>query len=715
MLQKPTNEVHPGTRADLRLPWIGAIGLAIVVGTAYFFAAQLSLALLAESDGVALFWPAAGVSSGILIALGRAARLPVASGVIVATIIANLMGDRSVWNATASALWNAGEALLAAWLVERYFGSSFTLDRLRNLLGLLAAAVVATAASGIGGMASFKLFDSPTAPMWTTWQHWFVSDSVGIITVAPLMIGLAKALREPPPRNEILEGVVGLVALTAVLLIIFVLLPPEPWHPSALMLPILLWLTARCQSVFAAAAAFIVSLAILWTITFGIGHFGDTRLPISDRILDAQATIVAFTLYTYVLAALFAERRQHEAVLEESGSRLQEALTAGAVTAFEWDPRDGLPHRSENAAEILGFGPRQPFTPAQFLARVHPDDRARFRALIKSVRVDNPSYSVTFRFIRPDGREVWLEETAKAEFDTTGRFARVKGLTRDITGRKQSEMRQDLLIAELDHRVKNVLARVAAIVGQTRQRCRTVDEFVRALHDRIQSMASAHALLSQSRWSDVGLTDIIRHQLAPYTTDANTAISGPEIMLTSAQTQAIAMVIHELVTNAAKHGALSCSDGSVSVSWDRTGVDASAVLTVAWRELGGPAVGAPVRFGYGSSLIRDLIPHELGGTVDLTFPSDGACCKIEIPLQGDARIPREDALRSAIMDYDAFSTGVRKFFRKLGVTAQREIEKAARSADSKRNPTGTTLPIKAVVTVSSIDLKFEVDGEIELA
>jgi len=149
MLQNLSQEVHRRTRADTTLPWIGAIGLAIAVGIAYFVAAHLSLALLAKPDGVAVFWPAAGVSSGVLIALGREARLPVTSGVMVATIIANLMGDRNVWSATAFAFCNAGEALLTAWLIERYFGSSFGLDRLRHILGLLAAAVVATAASAI--------------------------------------------------------------------------------------------------------------------------------------------------------------------------------------------------------------------------------------------------------------------------------------------------------------------------------------------------------------------------------------------------------------------------------------------------------------------------------------------------------------------------------------------------------------------------------------
>jgi two-component sensor histidine kinase len=101
-------------------------------------------------------------------------------------------------------------------------------------------------------------------------------------------------------------------------------------------------------------------------------------------------------------------------------------------------------------------------------------------------------------------------------------------------------------------------------------------------------------------------------------------------MLTSAQTQAVALVIHELATNAAKHGALSGPDGKVSVSWNLTATDAASTLTIIWRELGGPPIAAPVRSGYGLSLVRDLIAHELGGTVELTFTSDGACCKIEI-------------------------------------------------------------------------------------
>jgi two-component sensor histidine kinase len=238
----------------------------------------------------------------------------------------------------------------------------------------------------------------------------------------------------------------------------------------------------------------------------------------------------------------------------------------------------------------------------------------------------------TFRFIRKDGREIWLEQTAKAEFDSAGRLVRMRGLTLDITDRKQAEQRQDLLIAELDHRVKNVLARVAVVAKQTREGSDTMDDLVESLDGRIQSMAAAHSLLSQTRWRGVGLNDLVRDQLAPYAVQANVKIAGPNIVLAATATQALAMVLHELATNAAKYGALSTA-GAVSVTWQKPVADGTATtLTVIWSELGGPRVTAPLQSGFGTSLIRDLIPHELGGRVDLAFEPDGVVCRIDIPL-----------------------------------------------------------------------------------
>ena len=620
-----------------------SVVLAVAVGVAYFLAARLSLALLTKPDGVAVFWPAAGVAAGTLIAVGPSARWPVVAGAMAATIVANLLGDRSIWSAIVFAVCNAGEAVIVAALIQRYFGAAFNLGTLSYVLGFLAAVVAGTAISGIGGTLGYVLFHSSTAPALTIWYHWFTSDALGIITVAPLLIGLVAAGRDPVPRQEIIDGGIALATLT-LLSGVIIFLPRESWAtviPIAALFPLLLWLAARCRPVFAAAAAFIVALTIVWTTTFGIGIFGNTSFPITQRILAAQAGILAVSLCAFVLAALFAERRQHEAVLTESEARLQEALTAGGVAAFDWEVSSDQSLRSENAAAILGFDPKQNFGGAEFFARVHPNERARFLALVRGLRPENPSFDASFRFIRPDGREIWLEQTAKGEFNAAGRLTRLKGLTLDITERKRAEEHQDRLTAELDHRIKNVLARVAVVAKQTREGSSTMEQFVKALEGRIQSMAAAHSLLSLSRWHGVGLADLVRDQLAPYATGANVTVSGPNIMLSVAATQALAMVLHELVTNAAKYGALSSPNGRVSVSWDKSsGERAAETVTIAWREIGGAAVVSPTQFGFGTSLIRELIPHELGGSVELGFGPQGVDCLIEVPVEREPGRPR---------------------------------------------------------------------------
>jgi PAS domain S-box-containing protein len=314
---------------------------------------------------------------------------------------------------------------------------------------------------------------------------------------------------------------------------------------------------------------------------------------------------------------------------------LQEVLSAGGVTAFDWDLRTGMCRRSENAAQMLGFDPKNPPSATEFLARMRPDDLARYKTFLQSVSPDRPSFAWSFRFTRFDGREIWLEQASRAEFDAAGRPVHIGGLTLDVTERKRAEEHQNTLMAELDHRVRNVLARIAVVAMRTRQRSSSIDEFVRTLDGRIQAMAAAHSVLSQSRWYGAELADLVRRQLAPYTTDANTAISGSDVTLTAAATQALAMVLHELVTNAAKYGALSSPNGRVSVHWDRhSNGDAAASLTIEWREFGGPPIVAPIQSGYGTDLIRQLIPHELGGKVDLVFAAEGACCRIEFPLKG---------------------------------------------------------------------------------
>src|SRR5262249_52338292 len=156
-------------------------------------------------------------------------------------------------------------------------------------------AIVGAALSGIGGAFGYRWFHASTAPLLTTWYHWFISDGLGIVTVAPLVIGLVAVTRTRPPRRAMLEGGVALVLL-AILNGILSLSPRETWGLvllTALFVPLLIWVAARCEPIFAAAAAFITSLSGVWTTTYGIGIFGDPNVPIAQRVLAAQADILA--------------------------------------------------------------------------------------------------------------------------------------------------------------------------------------------------------------------------------------------------------------------------------------------------------------------------------------------------------------------------------------------------------------------------------------
>jgi len=343
--------------------------------------------------------------------------------------------------------------------------------------------------------------------------------------------------------------------------------------------------------------------------------------------------------YWWFLAALISkvtreitERKQADIALNESEAQLQEALTAGHVLAFTWDPNTGLSRRSQNAPQILGLVSQDGADRSNdFLARVHREDRACLAAQIAALSPEKPSYLASFRFIRPDGREIWLEETGRAEFDADARYLRLEGLTRDITERKRAEERQRLLIRELDHRVKNALASVATVAQRTREGSGSMDEFLRVFDGRIQSMANAHALLSRNHWHGVSLADVVHSELAPYVGAGSVVVGGPEVILTAEATQPIAIVLHELVTNASKYGALTVAQGRISVRWDLPEDRAAACLLLEWIETGGPQCCPPTQAGYGTRAIRSLIPYELAGTVDLAFEVDGVRCKIKLP------------------------------------------------------------------------------------
>jgi signal transduction histidine kinase len=373
---------------DVTRQWARRIGLAAAIGFGYFLAADFSVRLLVEPEGVAVFWPAAGISSGILIAFGMRARWPVLAGVIGATLTTHLLIKDPIWAGVALGLCNGAEALITAGLIHHYFGAGFGLGRLRHVIGLFGAAVAGTAISGIGGAVTYRLFQGPSAPMLDTWQHWFASDAIGIIAVAPLVIGLtALVVRRPSPLSEIIEGTVALVAL-ATMTACIIWLPHELWEtvfPITWLFPIFLWLAARCDPAFSAAGAFVVSMTIVLTTILGVGRFGDPSLPITDRVLGAQAGILVVAFSAYVLAAIFAERRDSARQLTNSYLMLErernnKLMNIEAITAaIAHEVKQPLGAIVINGKAALRFLERSPPDHEEVQANLHSIVKDGFR------------------------------------------------------------------------------------------------------------------------------------------------------------------------------------------------------------------------------------------------------------------------------------------------------------------------------------------------
>ncbi|MFW5654505.1 MAG: HWE histidine kinase domain-containing protein, partial [Roseicyclus sp.] len=269
---------------------------------------------------------------------------------------------------------------------------------------------------------------------------------------------------------------------------------------------------------------------------------------------------------------------------------------------------------------------------------LHPDDRAPLaKAVEEGWRTGH--YRMTCRIYRAsDGQLRWVEFSGRCETDAAGRRARIVGVLADVTDRKRAEERQDMLMAELDHRVKNILAVVQSMTRQSLGRGKAVGpEATDLLVGRLNALAQSHALLASSRWEGAEFGEIVETAVAPYRGDGTgrVTVGGPELTVTPKAAQSLNLALHELVTNAAKYGALSREGGRVVARWDIEGAIGARRLVFAWQERGGPEIPAPpARKGFGSRLIEQTLTFELGGAVTLDYAREGLRARFDLPLAG---------------------------------------------------------------------------------
>ncbi len=255
--------------------------------------------------------------------------------------------------------------------------------------------------------------------------------------------------------------------------------------------------------------------------------------------------------------------------------------------------------------------------------RLHEED-----VILERVRRgDRVDHYETIRRCK-DGNLIDMSLTISPMRDANGTVMGASKIARDITERKRSEAQISVLAREAEHRAKNLLANVKAVVHLSQ--AGTPDDLKEAIEGRIEALANVHSLFIQSRWRGAELGNLVKQELSPYSHDGEerTQIDGPTVILKPDAAQAIAVALHELATNAAKYGALSGAKGEVHVKWSCAADDR---VTLRWTEAGGPPVNLPAHKGFGSDVIGAMIHAQAGGDMRLDWRTEGLACEIALP------------------------------------------------------------------------------------
>ena len=326
--------------------------------------------------------------------------------------------------------------------------------------------------------------------------------------------------------------------------------------------------------------------------------------------------------------------RAFEAVAA-SEERLRLALAGAVIGTWDWHVQTSVVFGDEPFAQLYGMDPgelRAGTSARAFLKFVHPDDREPLRRKTAEALKAEGDLVEEFRLLRADGAVRWVLAQGRCHHDASGRAARFSGATLDITERKEAEQHRAMLTNELTHRVKNMLATVQAIANQTLKDGVTMAEARDRLSSRLVAMSRAQDILMRRGLASVEIASVIKTALETHAGDGDRVrLRGPNVAISARSALSLSMALHELATNAAKYGALSCHDGRVDIHW-RISPSPERAFELIWSEGGGPPVIPPSREGFGSRLIKGALTAELGATTSVDYAASGAVWRIAAPL-----------------------------------------------------------------------------------
>lgn len=384
-----------------------------------------------------------------------------------------------------------------------------------------------------------------------------------------------------------------------------------------------------------------------------LANGANSRSDAATRRMDdlGNAILLSRPLHTEELvrslrSALKARRRQHEArkrleelqlrevQLFESEAKFQ--AIANSVDQMIWSTRPDGYHDYYNDRWYAFTGvPAGSTDGVAWNGMFHPQDQEMaWQRWRHSLETGEP-YEIEYRLRHRSGTYRWVLGRAQPLRDKNGTILRWYGTCTDIHEIKIAEEQRQLMLGEMNHRVKNTLAMVNVMVSQTLRHADSLTEARAAIQSRIGMMADAHDRLINATWSETRITEAVEAALAPHRSEeGHFTITGPDLPIGSKQALALTMALHELATNASKYGALSVFKGKVRIEWSIEKRQGQELFHFEWRESGGPPVEAPTRRGFGSRMIEQALGGYFGGEAELVYDSAGLRFSLMAPLEG---------------------------------------------------------------------------------